>query len=199
MFVSHQEDMDICLMPQHRRICGSLLRYYLVYYEVRSCFRCLWMVWIILSPSIMPCMFLLGQDKGRVLQGWGFGSASVVRQGSARVCDYLPSYIPVIVQALVLYLYSTSEYISSIRRESFPARGSGCQSGLSSITVVPSYISHAARSIRSHTPHWVFHNPSVVQSLLALACIHQNSCAQFCHGYYIAFDYHDRSRSLNHF
>lgn len=42
-------------------------------------------------------------------------------------------------------------------------------------------------------------HPSCSPSWLQHVSIHQNSCAQFCHGYYIAFDYHDRSRSLNHF
>lgn len=40
-----------------------------------------------------------------------------------------------------------------------------------------SYISRAARSIRSHTHQWGFPQSIRRAVLLALACIHQNSCA----------------------
>lgn len=110
---------------------------------------------------------------------------------------YLPSYVFVTVQALVLYLYSTSIYPPSV--ESFPARGSGCRQDYH-----PSQSCHPT-SVMQHLPSAATQiigfstiHPSC-SPLLAPACIHQNSCAQFCHGYYIAFDYHDRSRSLNHF
>lgn len=94
-----------------------------------------------LSPPIMPCMILLAQDKGQNDFSFkdGIGTASVVRR--------------------VLHRCGTTYDSSYI----FPARESGCLSGLSSLT---SSILHQSCSTFHPQPHTSvgFHNPSVVQS-----------------------------------
>lgn len=106
-----------------------------------------------LSPPIMLCMILLAQDKGQNDFSFkdGIGSASVVRRVLHRCgTTYDSSYI--------LYILVRGKF-----RESFPARESGCLSGLSSLT---SSILHQSCSKFHPQPHTSvgFHNPSVVQS-----------------------------------
>lgn len=76
------------------------------------------------SPAIMPCMVLLAQDKGQddFVQGWDPDSVCG-SSGSAQLLLHT-----VLVRGKILVtMYITSTSILSIRRESFPARGSGCQ------------------------------------------------------------------------
>lgn len=130
----------------------------------------------------MPCMILFSaKDKGRVLRGWDRVSVCG-SSGSAQLWELPTSYILIRVN---LYWTSTCTvhiYPSYVENHS-PARGSGCQSGFSSLT---SSILQSCSTFHPQPHRSVgFHNPSVVQSSWLWPCNHQNSCAQFCHGYYI--------------
>lgn len=130
----------------------------------------------------MPCMILFSAKTKDVSCEDEIGSASVVRR-VLRSCGKLPtSYILIRVN-----LYWTSTCTVHIYppyvENHFPARGSGCQSGFSSLT---SSILQSCSTFHPQPHRSVgFHNPSVVQSSWLWPCNHQNSCAQFCHGYYI--------------
>lgn len=91
------------------------------------------------------------------------------------------------IQALVHTLHRYPP--TSIRRESFPARGSGCsQDYHPSQSCNPTSVMQHVPSAATHIIGVFFtvHSSSCSPSWLYIACIHQKTlCAQFCHGYYI--------------
>lgn len=135
-----------------------------------------------ISPSIMPCMLLLAQKKGRVLQGWGFGSTSMVRSGFCTGVR-LPTYFPICILTydtcyctyITSNLYSTCKYPpirppSAERVIPDPRKWVAVQyyyhPSQSCHPTYHTYISHAARSNpqpHTHIIGGVFPtNPSVV-------------------------------------